>query len=105
MINKVRAWEAKRLRLTFRPRMMPDDIKISTKNLEEDGSPLSTEKIASKIWTTTDVGRLRWGCSQLCWLFVPFLGGELPLGGEACLLGYGEGPLQRTKVEAQSCVP
>ena len=37
--------------------------------------------------------------SQLCWLFVPFLGGELPLGGEACLLGYGEGPcnVQRCK--------
>ena len=48
MINKIRAQEAKILRLTFRSRRMPDDtwgglqiedIKISTNKLEEDGPP------------------------------------------------------------------
>ena len=46
IINKVRAWEAQMLRLTFRPRMRPDDhlcllqnknVAVSAQQLEEDG--------------------------------------------------------------------
>ena len=57
MINKVRAWEAKILLLTFRPRMKPDETwvvcRTRTANfLRKMGLPLLTERIANKIWTT-----------------------------------------------------
>ena len=61
MINKVRAWEAQILLLTFRPRMKPVETwvtyRIRTSRSmrtiwKKMGLPLLTEKIASKMWTT-----------------------------------------------------
>ena len=61
MIDKVRAWEAQILRLTFRPCMKPDEnwvghTKRNAQSLRKSwrkmGLLLLTEKIASKIWTT-----------------------------------------------------
>ena len=54
-INKVRAWEAKILRLTFRPRMKPDETWVGdssefsfTKQLEEYGSTAADRKLREK---------------------------------------------------------
>ena len=90
MINKVRPWESQILRLTFRPRRMPDDTwviyKIRTSRFmsfcwRKMGLPLLTEKIANNIWTT-----MTWaaydGTFQLCWLVVQFWSGERLHGGE-----------------------
>ena len=61
MINKVRAWEAKILRLTFRPRMKPGETSVGCRkrtaqtlrtSWRKMGLPLLTDKIASKLWTT-----------------------------------------------------
>ena len=61
MINKVRAWEGQISRLTFRPRMRPDETwvgyKLRTSRFirvcwRKVGLPQMTEKIANKIWTT-----------------------------------------------------
>ena len=61
VINKVRAWESQILRLTFRPRKMPDESwvtnKIRTSRFvricwRKMGLPLLSHKIADKIWTT-----------------------------------------------------
>ena len=60
-LNKVRAWEAKILRLTFRARMIPSEslvnytirtaksLRIKWKRMD---LPLLNEKIVDKIWTT-----------------------------------------------------
>ena len=90
MIHQVRAWEAQILRLTFRPRMKPNETWVTCRirtsrsmrtSWKKMSLSLLTEKIASKIWTT-----MTWPCmtvmSQLCWLFVPFWGGEQLRGGE-----------------------
>ena len=61
-IHKMRTWEAQILRLTFRPRRRPHETwegyKTRTSRFmrvcwRKMGLPLLTEKIASKIWTTT----------------------------------------------------
>ena len=61
MIIKVRAWESQILRLTFRPRRMPDETsvtyKIRTSRFtrlcwRKVGLPPLKETIATKIWTT-----------------------------------------------------
>ena len=68
MIHKVRAWEAKILRLTFRPRMRPDEAWVVTekgqhffftKQLEEDGSTAADRKNREQHMDNDDVGRLR----------------------------------------------
>ena len=68
------------------------DSKISSEELEEDGSTVTDRKIANTI--------------QLCWLLIPFWCGELPLGVEAEPLGEWRGtPLECAEVQAQSWVP
>ena len=61
MMNKVRAWEANILRLTFRPRMRPDETWVGYRTRtslflrntwKKMCLTLLTEKIANKIWTT-----------------------------------------------------
>ena len=62
MINKARAWESQILRLTFRPRRMPDETKVDLQNqnisvhedlLAEDGSAkIDALKLLTKFWTT-----------------------------------------------------
>ena len=61
MINKVRTWEAQILRLTFRPRMRPDETWVTYKlrtsrfmriSWKKMGLPLLTEKIVGNFWTT-----------------------------------------------------
>ena len=80
MINKVRAWEAKIPRLTFRPRMKPDDTWWVAEQAQQNflrkswrmmGLQLLTEKIASKIWTSMtwavyegDVPRASWSMAR-----------------------------------------
>ena len=69
MINKVRAWEAQILRLTFRPRMRLDETWVANKNknvavlteqLEEDGSTAADRKNRERNVDYYDVGRLCW---------------------------------------------
>ena len=66
MINKVRAWEAKIQRLTSRPRMKRDGTwvghrtrtaKISTEELEEDGSTVTDRKNREENLDHYDLGR------------------------------------------------
>ena len=61
MIHKVRAWEGLIFRLTFRPRMKPDETRVNHEKMtsrfmrvcwKKMGLPLLSQKIASKIWTT-----------------------------------------------------
>ena len=115
MINKVRAWEAQILRLTFTPRMRPYPTcvayKIKTSRFVRNSwrkmaVPLLTEKIASKIWTTVTWAVYDGDVSIMLALRSIFgeendhFWEEKPL-----LVEYGVGPLQRSKVEAQSWVP
>ena len=60
-IHKVRAWEGLICRLTFRPRMKPDETRVNHEKMtsrfmrvcwKKMGLPLLSEKIASKFWTT-----------------------------------------------------
>ena len=90
-INKVRAWEAQILRLTFRPCMRPDETWVTCRirtsrsmrtSWKKMDLPLLAEKIASKFWTT-----MTWAVSQLCWLFVLFWRGEHLCGGDTGPLG------------------
>ena len=56
MIDKVRAWEAKILRLTFSRKNMgglqETDCTVVTEKLKEDGFAAADRKNACKIWTT-----------------------------------------------------
>ena len=61
MLSKVRAWEAKTLRLTFRARMLPDEGWVNHRirtaeslriNWKKMGLPTLVEKIVDKVWMT-----------------------------------------------------
>ena len=61
MLNEVRAWGSQFLRLTFRPRRMADETRVTYKIRpsrfmgicwRKMGLPLLSHKIARKIWTT-----------------------------------------------------
>ena len=84
------------LRLTFRPRMRPDETWVGYKirtsrstriSWRKMGLPLLIEKFASKIWTA------------MTWAVYDGDVVEKPV-----LLGHGVGPLQRSKMEAQGWV-
>ena len=105
--DKVRAWEAKILRLTVRPRFKPDETLIGyqrrtaqslRKSWKKMGLPLLPEKIASKIWTTMIWAVSMRVMSQFCGLFFPFWGGVRPRGGEAEPPGAWHGTRQTLHV-------
>ena len=106
MINKVRAWEAKILRFTFRPRMKPDETWVGfwevaaqtlRTSLRKMGLLLLTEKFASKIWTAViwavydgDVPMFYFGVENNRLVEMP------------SLLEYGGGTPTTYKLEAQN---
>ena len=101
IINKVRGWEAKVLRLTFRLRMRPAETwvgyrtrtakKKKRNSWRNMGLPLLIDKILEQHLDYYDVGRVPRRCPNYAGSSCHFEGVERLLGGEAVPLGVWRG--------------